>query len=45
MTEEFETEFEGILINGVDIIKFSDHGHPIPGRWRARSPCREVISP
>jgi hypothetical protein len=24
--EELETEIEGILINGVDIIKFSDDG-------------------
>jgi hypothetical protein len=27
MLEELEAEIEGILINGVDIIKFSDHGH------------------
>jgi hypothetical protein len=26
MTEELETEIEGILINGADIIKFSDDG-------------------
>jgi len=29
MMEELETEIEGILINGVDIIKFSDDGRLI----------------
>jgi hypothetical protein len=29
MMEELETEIEEILINGVDIIKFSDDGRPI----------------
>jgi hypothetical protein len=32
MMEELETEIEGILINGVDIIKFSDDGRLIMHR-------------